>query len=435
MKTTILSFLFQFLAFQIIYAQVWAPLGNGVTAEHKNDYAKVNTFSEDTVNHLLYVGGDFYYAGDTVSRYLAIWNGIEWHTVESGDISISGPVTGSYMLHDTVLYSNSHGIGRFHNHKFLEDLPGVGGAVRAFMMYHDTLFAAGSFFGGIKKYNGKKWEIVGGGVYNAYDLCIYNDQLIVGGSFTEAGDSVAHDIAAWDGNTWHSLGSGTKYNQFQTSGIIEALTVYNNTIIAGGLFDHAGDSTAHYVAQWDGVTWHPMDGLCDEVVDLFSDGKHGVYACGWFGMNKSGKCAANRVAYWNGSEWSDLDFGEIDPVFCMNFFDNDLYVGGIFTRAGDVDANHIARLENAIATSSPSITHNQTLDFYPNPATDQLHIETPNIHNATVTILNLLGQVVLQQEFSDNGLFDISNLPKGMYLVNIMDGIGKVLKKGKVVKE
>ncbi|MBA3649332.1 MAG: T9SS type A sorting domain-containing protein [Chitinophagales bacterium] len=75
------------------------------------------------------------------------------------------------------------------------------------------------------------------------------------------------------------------------------------------------------------------------------------------------------------------------------------------------------------------------VSIYPNPATDQLHIEALNIHNATVTILNLFGQVVLKQQFSDNGSIDISFLPKGMYLINIRDERGNVLQKGKVVKE
>ncbi|MBA3649315.1 MAG: T9SS type A sorting domain-containing protein [Chitinophagales bacterium] len=235
---------------------------------------------------------------------------------------------------------------------------------------------------------------------------------------------------------WSPLGAGVRDEKVPTGGIVNTFLQPPCPTLTR---KSSGGDTAcgkNYVAQWDGVTWHPMDGLCDEVVDLFADGKHGVYACGWFGMNRSGKCAANRVAYWNGSEWSDLDFGEINPVLCMNFFDNDLYVGGIFTSAGDVDANHIARLENAIATSSPSITNNRTIKFYPNPAIDQLHIEAPNIHKATITILNLFGQVVLRQrQFSDNASFDISSLPKGMYLINIKDERGNILKTGKVVKE
>ncbi|MBA3649334.1 MAG: T9SS type A sorting domain-containing protein [Chitinophagales bacterium] len=75
------------------------------------------------------------------------------------------------------------------------------------------------------------------------------------------------------------------------------------------------------------------------------------------------------------------------------------------------------------------------LKIYPNPATDQLHIEALNIHNAAITILNLFGQVVLQQEFSDNASIHISFLPKGMYLVNITDEKGDVKQQGKVVKE
>ncbi|MBA3649333.1 MAG: T9SS type A sorting domain-containing protein [Chitinophagales bacterium] len=88
-----------------------------------------------------------------------------------------------------------------------------------------------------------------------------------------------------------------------------------------------------------------------------------------------------------------------------------------------------------ISTGISTMKIDQNIKFYPNPATDQLHIEASSIHNATVTISNLLGQVVLQQQFSDNASIDISTLPKGIYLVNIMDERGNVLQKGKVVKE
>jgi len=41
-------------------------------------------------------------------------------------------------------------------------------------------------------------------------------------------------------------------------GSVEALTVYNNTLIAGGTFTTAGDVEANYIAAWDGFTWSAL---------------------------------------------------------------------------------------------------------------------------------------------------------------------------------
>ncbi|MBA3649872.1 MAG: hypothetical protein H0W62_15240 [Chitinophagales bacterium] len=59
MKKTILSFLFQFFAFQVTYSQVWAPLRTGLRAEDSDGIVTVNTISVDTINGLLYAGGLF----------------------------------------------------------------------------------------------------------------------------------------------------------------------------------------------------------------------------------------------------------------------------------------------------------------------------------------------------------------------------------------
>jgi hypothetical protein len=56
----------------------------------------------------------------------------------------------------------------------------------------------------------------------------HKELLIVGG-FSVAGDMVANNIAAWDGNSWQPLGSGI-------NGSVRALTVYNGELIAGGEF-------------------------------------------------------------------------------------------------------------------------------------------------------------------------------------------------------
>ena len=78
--------------------------------------------------------------------------------------------------------------------------------------------------------------------------------LVVGGSFTVAGDVLANGIAAWDGISWHSFGSGMGGN----IPVVNALTVYNGELIAGGSFTSAGDVEFQSIVRWDGSSWKPL---------------------------------------------------------------------------------------------------------------------------------------------------------------------------------
>jgi hypothetical protein len=76
-------------------------------------------------------------------------------------------------------------------------------------------------------------------------MTVYDGQLMAGGSFTTAGGAAANYIASWDGSNWSPLGSG-----MSSSGSVCDLTVYNGKLIAGGGFTIAGNKVSAYLAQW-----------------------------------------------------------------------------------------------------------------------------------------------------------------------------------------
>ncbi|MGP8217568.1 MAG: hypothetical protein ACLQQ4_18515 [Bacteroidia bacterium] len=55
----------------------------------------------------------------------------------------------------------------------------------------------------------QSWSALGSGM-NGYvnALTVYNGNLIAGGSFTTAGGNAANNIAEWNGTSWSALGSG-----------------------------------------------------------------------------------------------------------------------------------------------------------------------------------------------------------------------------------
>ncbi len=78
----------------------------------------------------------------------------------------------------------------------------------------------------------------------------------------------------------------------------------------------------------------------------------------------------------------------------------------------------IQETENAIA-----------LNLYPNPASNQLFIETEGIAVSEVTIYNSMGSLVLQVPSLQAKSIDISTLPKGAYIAEIKTQAGIAMKR------
>jgi hypothetical protein len=202
-------------------------------------------------------------------------------------------------------------------------------------------------------------------------LAIFDDgtgpALYAAGSFTRAGGVPANYIAKWNGTEWSPLGSGMdSVGLFHQPPQVLALAVFDDgtgaALYAGGYFDTAGGVTANKVAKWDGVQWSPLgSGMDPDIPDflpvlaltVFDDGTGpALYAGGYF--MTAGGVTANNIAKWNGVAWSAVGGGVNSSVFALRGFDivtvpglYGLYAGGEFTAAGGVEANGIAKWDGA----------------------------------------------------------------------------------------
>jgi hypothetical protein len=73
--------------------------------------------------------------------------------------------------------------------------------------------------------------------------------VYVGGEFHLAGDVIVHNLARWDGSSWHAVGGGI-------NGVVYALAFDSaGNLYAAGGFATAGGTPARGIAKWDGASW------------------------------------------------------------------------------------------------------------------------------------------------------------------------------------
>jgi hypothetical protein len=195
-----------------------------------------------------------------------------------------------------------------------------------------------------------QWEDLAGGIDfismdkdgNTFDegtvisLAVYQNDLIVGGIITHAGDVPANSIARWNGTSWSPLGTGL-------GGAVNAMTVYppgGGELIASGIFSATGSGTVvNRIARWNGTSWLPLGppggpaGMNGPVNNITVHNGE-LIAVGQF--TSAGGVAVNNIARWNGMNWQPLGTGLNANGFGLAVLGNDLYVGGNFTLAGGV---------------------------------------------------------------------------------------------------
>jgi len=224
-----------------------------------------------------------------------------------------------------------------------------------------TLYVSGNFTkvggvsaNGIAKWDGTKWSALGSGIDGISVLAVSGTTLYAGGKFTTAGGTPANNIARWDGTKWSALGSGL--NDW-----VSALAVSATTLYAGGYFTMAGGTPANNIARWDGTRWSALGaGIKNGYVRALAVSGTTLYAGGDFETAGSAR-GTSYIAKWDGTRWSALGAGMnayikiVNPmgVTSDNFVNflaasgTTLYVGGDFTTAGGVSANHIAKWDGA----------------------------------------------------------------------------------------
>lgn len=264
-----------------------------------------------------------------------------------GPLDISGfsfstnPATGQPVFMPSTNSKTIHPDDIYWDNGISPCMRGVNGSVKAAVVFNDLLIIGGTFTvagcvkaNRIAAWNGSEWMSLCSGMNNYINaLAVYDNKLIAAGFFTEAGGIGANYIAAWDGISWSALGSGMDTE-------IWTLTVYDDKLIAGGYFIGAGGVSCVGIAAWNGSTWSKLGtGINGEVSSLtIFDNK--LVAGGLISM--AGGISVNNVASWDGSSWSAMGSGINGPVCALTVYDNQVIAGGSFSMAGGINTNNIS---------------------------------------------------------------------------------------------
>ncbi len=198
-------------------------------------------------------------------------------------------------------------------------------------------------FAGELRFGGDGNWIPMGGVTGANDTIFKSvtddlGNLYVCGDFTAIGDTLANQVAKWNGNEWQALGEGLSGNAY-------SLAMVGTNLFAGGWFLKEGQFPFQ-VARWDGTSWHAAGAGFDQAVWVLMSSGGQCYAGGEF--TKISETEVNGLAVFDGELWTGIGGGVkanvgAGYVGALAVRGSDLYVGGYFDEVGGVAAQAVAR--------------------------------------------------------------------------------------------
>jgi trimeric autotransporter adhesin len=340
----------------------WLTLNSGRQLGMNLPLGVVRAF--DVFNGDLYAGGDFLGAGPELRSRIARWNGSTWSALASGIIGPSGHrvraithnpgslyVGGTFTNAGGVIASN---VARLSAGGWSALGRGVNSNVHALATDDSIIYAGGAFtmadgfpINRLAYWNGSAWFGFGTGANsNVNALAVQSGTLYAGGQFTIINGTALNKIAIRPpGGAWQAPGG----NVIPPGGNVAALAVSGTNLYVAGSFVIPGINATN-IACWDGFSWSALGrgvlGRTAPAINALAVRGHEIYVGGTL-TNASG-LPVQALAKWDGTNWSALGSGvQMTPgsptVSALAIYDDALYVGGLFHRAGGRVSVCIAR--------------------------------------------------------------------------------------------
>lgn len=272
-------------------------------------------------------------------------------------------------------------------------------------------------------WDGTSWASVGTGTTtgDVSSFGVYNNNLIIGGTFTTIGGISTKGIVGWSGTGFSPLGSGlTGINVWASS-----IDTLNNELYV------AVSTNSIFVTKWNGSSWSQVGGAFNGPVRDLTNYKNQIIIGGGFTNN-----GLSFFAKLSGNSWTNFGTGTDFDVFCLGKGKTILYAGGLFTLIDGQNIPNIAQY----ATSTTGLKTNKlenSFIVYPNPLSNKITLQLPNdfnYSNSSVEVFDNLGkQVFISREIEQNKVISLEFLPTGLYHLKIKNDdsfkVFKILKQ------
>ncbi|MEK6303669.1 MAG: hypothetical protein AABO41_23435 [Acidobacteriota bacterium] len=318
----------------------WSNVGGGIDF-CRGIFCFPTAYALEVKGDELIVGGNFGSIGGVLANKVAKWDGSKWSTIGDGINICDGP---DCVTVQSIALSgdNIYAIGNV-----LTDVKDIGGTVRV---------------QGFVIWDGANWSPLGGGVIgdsvtaSINAIAVSGTDVYVGGNFWSAGGIAAKNIVRWTGSAWAALGSGVEgcvsaNPNFACSPYVATIAAKGKDVYAGGRFAAAGGTSANNIARWDGERWHALGSGANGLVMKLAVHGDWIYAGGTFTEIDGVK--ANGIARFDGSKWSPVGSGVDGFVDVIAFSDNHMYIAGGFSTAGGKPAFNIVRWALPQAETDP----------------------------------------------------------------------------------
>lgn len=328
-------------------------------------------------NNNLYVGGNFTTAGGATALNAARWDLSQrkWFTLGSG---LNGYVNAICVAKHGVYFGggfDSAGTTYVSNlARWSTQWRGAGayGYVRDIVFLDPLLYVTGEFrrvsrnehaFNVVNNYVGAyghdlpdnspnipTWRSFGNGPLNGMDgytnaVAINGTTIYFGGSFRVAGGQIQGRIAQWDSvaHRWRAFGVAI-------TGPVQAMVVNGNDLYVAGTFELGVGNSISTIVKWDGNRWSFVENNIAGTISAMAIDRANLYVGGRFKRIRD--VWSHSVARYSlvTGEWAPLDTGlvnldtnDIPFVGALAVHGDDLYAGGYFTHARDLEVNNIAR--------------------------------------------------------------------------------------------
>ncbi len=436
-------------------AQNWYPLGEGTGI----GFGVRELFE---FNNKLFIGGEFNFVDGRPTSGVAYWNDMNWIPIRASD-SIVGLSIRSFSTYQGELYgftaylpplapisivevtarlvkyneeeNNWIIVPNAKAKRIREDGTGGSGFITDAIAYENELYVIGSFdeIGGqaiknIAKWNGSVWSPLLGSDSSTVQfsrltkMIVYNEELIICGTTESNNGESYNNIASWNNTKWSNLNGGLLYNA-NGAPQFDDIEIFQGALYVAGAGSKVSENGKGYLLnKWNGSFWEGVAGFEQEEPAFLTNR---VTALKTFGdiLVLAGN-GSGQIILYNGNTIGKID-EELNSISFENsivksfeILNNQLYAAGNFFKG-------VARLGSLVNKDSSEVKTVCTLFPNPTSGTFMLSYNLKENSGIKISIYDITGKILLKEAYNDvKGSYlrslDISGLPKGSYMVNVL---------------